>query len=277
MRLISILGVVIILVILLASGIEDISLKPARIYDFQTNLNAWFVLFSTIIFASIIFLLIFRPKIRRNFKPAPKTSLLSIVLQLLLWIVVLYLLRERLPILAPLQQAFSSDNPSGDITTTVELPVTVFHSFSPEWLLYVLSGAAISAGGLLIYFMYRNVLESKFKRTEVIEQAQNALNEIKSGSEINNTIIRCYANMCKVLDREHGIRRHVSMTSREFEHNLVRIGLPEAPIQELTRLFEKVRYGSNLDTQPERESAISCMQAIIRSSRTHSPGQAMDL
>jgi hypothetical protein len=275
-RLISMLGLAVILVILLASGIEDIQLKPARIYDFQTNLNAWFILFSTVIFASIVFLLLFRPKIKRSPKPAPKTSLLSIFLQLLLWFIVLYLLRERLPILAPLQQALTSDNPAADMTA-IDLPMKGFVSYSPEWLLYLLSGAGIIAGVLLIRYFYKNYVETRFKYHELIEQAQTALNEIRSGSEINNTIIRCYANMCKLLDHEKGIRRHVSMTSREFEQNLVKIGIPEAPIRELTRLFEKVRYGSQLDTQLERESAISCMEAIIHSSRTQLPDKSMDL
>jgi len=135
LRLMIILGFVVILVILLSSGIEDISLKPAKTYDFQTNLNAWFILFSTILFASIIFLLLVRPKINRNVKPPQRSSLISVFVQLLLWIVVLYLLRKKLPILDPLQQAFTSGNPSADLTA-IDLPLRVFVGYSPEWLRY---------------------------------------------------------------------------------------------------------------------------------------------
>jgi hypothetical protein len=271
-RLMVMLGLAATLVILLSSGIEKISLKPAKIYDFQTNLNAWFILFSTILFASIIFLLLFRPKIKRNKKPPQRASLLSVFLQLLLWIVVLYLLRERLPILEPLQQAFTSGNPSSDMTT-IDLPVKAFVGYSPEWLLYLLSGAGIVTGALLIRYLFKNFIETKSRRNMILEQAQNALDEIINGSEISNTIIHCYASMCKFLDYEKGIRRQAAMTTREFEHSLIKIGIPEPPIRELTRLFEKVRYGGTLDTRLDRENAITCMVAIIHASQQTLSGQ----
>jgi hypothetical protein len=52
------------------------------------------------------------------------------------------------------------------------------------------------------------------------------------------------------------------MTPREFEQHLAEAGLGDDHIRRLTRLFESVRYGSNIPTKAEEEEALSCLNAI---------------
>jgi hypothetical protein len=53
------------------------------------------------------------------------------------------------------------------------------------------------------------------------------------------------------------------MTAREFQRRLGRIGIPEEPVAQLTKLFESVRYGSK-ETGPEEERlALRSLSAIV--------------
>ena len=69
--------------------------------------------------------------------------------------------------------------------------------------------------------------------------------------------------MVTVLSRDRDIKRPKEMTPREFASYLVKSGLPEPPIQQLTHLFERVRYGAKItDTESDRK-AVESLEAII--------------
>jgi hypothetical protein len=55
------------------------------------------------------------------------------------------------------------------------------------------------------------------------------------------------------------------MTPREFEEQLIHLGFPEENLVELTRLFEKVRYGDLTATKDEEAAAIKALEMIINS------------
>jgi len=75
-------------------------------------------------------------------------------------------------------------------------------------------------------------------------------------------VMHCYFEMARVLDDHYGVVRTEAMTPREFEQLLARLDLPTAQVEQLTRLFEMVRYGSRIATDVQEQEAIACLTAI---------------
>ena len=98
---------------------------------------------------------------------------------------------------------------------------------------------------------------------ELVREAQDALDDIQAGGDLKNAVIRCYVEMSRVLSEQRGIERGVTMTTREFENRLVREGLPDTSVQQLTRLFEDVRYGTQVPGLAEEQRAVACLSAIV--------------
>ena len=67
-----------------------------------------------------------------------------------------------------------------------------------------------------------------------------------------------------IREHEKHITRRLGMTVREFETQLVSLGLDNSHIQRLTRLFEFVRYSPNTPGDSEEREAIACLYAIVR-------------
>ncbi len=98
---------------------------------------------------------------------------------------------------------------------------------------------------------------------QLAEQAQNAIDALGAGSDLRQTVIRCYQEMNRVVREETGIARESAMTPREFEARLVSQGLPREGVSTLTRLFEQVRYGSISADSREEAIAVSCLTDIV--------------
>jgi len=93
-------------------------------------------------------------------------------------------------------------------------------------------------------------------------QAFSALHALESGEDLNNVIIRCYLEMSHILQKEQGLERPETMTAAEFEEFLTQRGIPEDPVRQLTRLFEKARYSNfQLDAQ-DKETGWKCLTVI---------------
>ena len=104
----------------------------------------------------------------------------------------------------------------------------------------------------------------------VAQEAQKTIDEIRSGADLKEGVIRCYYEMARVLSEERGIKRRQAMTTREFEKQLEEAGLTSGHVSRLTRLFEQVRYGSkHLGDREERE-ALDCLTAIVEASKESS-------
>jgi hypothetical protein len=98
-------------------------------------------------------------------------------------------------------------------------------------------------------------------------EAENALQALKNGLGLKNVILKCYRQMSLVIEKEHGIERKDSMTTREFENLLESAGVPHDPIHQLTQLFEAVRYGNWQPNSMDEQKAIHCLEAIMLFSR----------
>ena len=98
-------------------------------------------------------------------------------------------------------------------------------------------------------------------------EAENALQSLKNGLDLKDVIVKCYRQMSLVLEKEQGVEREDSMTTREFENLLEAAGVPHDPIHQLTRLFEAVRYGKWQPNPTDERKAVHCLEAILLFSR----------
>jgi hypothetical protein len=117
---------------------------------------------------------------------------------------------------------------------------------------------------LLVYFLWRRAGSRSTPQEQIVDQAQRALDDLSRGLEIENIIMRCYYQMSETLQKQRGISRSGSMTPREFEDQLIQLGFPENNVRELTRLFEKVRYGDLTATEDEEAAAVQALKMIIQ-------------
>lgn len=195
--------------------------------------------------------------------PEARRQALRYVGPILILLVILLLPRTNTEELAVLETpaAATMSAPVSEATPSVFTPDP------PRWLAHstnILLGivAALALVGLLSL-----VLRRRGRRLSPLEQlaweAQKAITAIQGGADLRDTIMRCYFEMSRVLRQERGISREAAMTPREFESQLADLGLPEAPVRELTRLFEAVRYGTKIPDTADERRALSSLSAVV--------------
>lgn len=151
--------------------------------------------------------------------------------------------------------------PYADIDFTAAEPPPIL-----DWLVtaaaIVLALVAAGLLGLIIWGL--SLRRKKESLPELIsQQAQDALDALEAGGDFRDVVIRCYAQMSRVLLMERGLERQVDMTPHEFELSLERLSFPEAPVHSLTHLFEETRYGSQQPDEQGIEMAVSSLRAIV--------------
>jgi hypothetical protein len=99
---------------------------------------------------------------------------------------------------------------------------------------------------------------------DLAREAQSAVDALRSGAPLYDVVIRCYHDMSRVLSERRGIERAEAMTPAEFEGHLLRLGMPQEPVSNLTRLFEEVRYGTKEPGPAEGERALASLTAIVQ-------------
>ena len=97
------------------------------------------------------------------------------------------------------------------------------------------------------------------------DHAQIALDDIEEAKiDFDDVIIRCYAEMNQTLQAENDIRRAQTMTTYEFAQELLEKGFPTRPVEQLTQLFEQVRYGNQQPGEHKKQVAIESLQEIVK-------------
>jgi hypothetical protein len=132
-------------------------------------------------------------------------------------------------------------------------------------------GLALFVSAVLVttaWLIWRSRLKPPDSLEQLAREAQGALDALKGGADLKDTVIRCYFEMSRVLNEERGIRRERAMTPREFEVRLSELGLPEQHVVQLTRLFEGVRYGSRVTGEREADQAVASLTAIVDACRS---------
>jgi hypothetical protein len=137
----------------------------------------------------------------------------------------------------------------------------------PSWLIWTASlgiGLLIAVSLIVVINQIRKSREDEeLPLVEIARRAQTAIDEIGRGNDLRGTILRCYAEMTRIVREERGVRRDSAVTAREFTDFLIRANLPDTPVVRLTRLFEKARYSSGTPTSQDEQEAVASLQAIV--------------
>jgi hypothetical protein len=134
----------------------------------------------------------------------------------------------------------------------------------PQALVWLVTIGFVFGAGLLIIKLLKPWLYTTRIEEQVLQEAESAVNAIKAGENLRNVILRCYLQMTHILQEERRIERTYNMTVREFENWLKLEGFPSTPVQQLTRLFEKVRYDKQQTTDSDEKIATESLNEIIQ-------------
>lgn len=102
---------------------------------------------------------------------------------------------------------------------------------------------------------------------QIEQEAEKARQALLAGASLREVILQCYCQMSNALQEDHGIERQAYMTTGDFERLLAAEGFPAAPVQQLTGLFNAVRYSRWQPGLDDEHRAIACLEAIILHSR----------
>ena len=122
----------------------------------------------------------------------------------------------------------------------------------------------LGVAALVIWFFWPREPFVFSPMRELSQDAEEALNDLRSGADLRNVILRCYVEMGYTVSEWRGIQRTQDMTPHEFEATLTAMGLPPEPVANLTHLFETVRYGTTKPGKEEEKTAESSLTAIIQ-------------
>ncbi len=144
---------------------------------------------------------------------------------------------------------------------TTEPPIFTSPDSPPAILVWVV-GISLAVLAVFLLFYWIRTLRKSSRRDLLARRIEKARQSIVSGMNLEEVILRCYQEMGSIIQSERAIERQVHVTPTEFESELCAAGLPEAPIHELTHIFERVRYGHRPPTDTEEQEALSNLQKI---------------
>jgi hypothetical protein len=270
------LGCAIVALLLLASSLSGLTFRPGRFYDLIARISltggpgvappfdpasaafwqriAAFV--SLVLLVCVAIGLIFSRRLRRELL----RRLIGMFFAVLLIYLVLSALRAD-----PGQEERSPAGTNGAFPAPVAGELLPTFAANPtSWLIFAISVllVALLLGG--IWYFWRRLRAQESPLARLADEAQLALADLQSGSDLKDTVLRCYREMSQILSEQRGIARPRDMTPREFEQQLAAAGLRDEHIRQLTRLFERVRYGARQAGEREEREAVACLSAIAR-------------
>ncbi|NPE31513.1 DUF4129 domain-containing protein [Methanococcoides sp. SA1] len=135
----------------------------------------------------------------------------------------------------------------------------------PRGISYVFSIVLVVLFLGTVYLIYRKIrLINKYnQRSDIKDITIEALKDIAAGGNYAHVILRCYNEMILTLQKEMGIVRNKSITPHEFQNHLIGEGLPKDDVEQLTSLFERVRYGNRVLNTDEEQKAEACLKSVI--------------
>jgi hypothetical protein len=269
------LAVAAVLVALLATSVQTITLSPGEPFAIEQQANSIGVsnvdssnLFGWLMRGVIAVTLVLLPVyiIYSLMSKQGRRRLLTNVIMLAVFLLIADQLRERM------SQMESEGEQQGVLSPqSLEggeaIPVSTFPAEPPAWLTVavILGGALVLVTlAAIALYLYRNRYQPKAipQYEALAEAAQQTITAIQTGGDLKASVIACYREMSRVVQEQRGIARETTMTPREFEDVLIHRGLPGDAVKTLTRLFESVRYGSAADGAQETEQAIACLTEI---------------
>jgi hypothetical protein len=263
---------------LLVPSLDDLTLEPARPLAFasdparpfqlpdlsvseDTPLWQILVFWLALVINLGLFLLLLSPELRRQLL----RHLIRFALGVLAFLLILKYRVLKLPeVLAP---------PAGDAQPGIALPpvpsdATAFHP--PElapWVSYVVTLIVLWAVFLILIAAYGFWKRHRTRRMTTLgtiaEIARTSLAELTAGRRWGDVVLEAYARMSEAVRLARGLERESSTTPREFAARLIQMGLPAASVEELTSLFESVRYGGRASDTRAGGRAAACLESIL--------------
>ncbi len=137
---------------------------------------------------------------------------------------------------------------------------------TPALLIWIVGLALVAATVLAGVWLVRSRREPPPELWEL--EADRARLALREGGDLKDVILRCYQQMSLALAEDQEIERADSMTTGEFVRLLTSKGVPEAPVRQLTQLFEAVRYGHWQPSRGAEQVALDSLDAILAYSRS---------
>ena len=130
-------------------------------------------------------------------------------------------------------------------------------------VLFVLSLGIIGVVRYAMALRSQKIEKVESQSAELREKMMLAIKDLKKGKEVQEVIIRCYDEMCRILSKSSGMREGDSMTPREFERAILeRMEIDRAPVSRLTGLFEEAKYSTHPIDDSKRREAIKALEEL---------------
>ncbi|MGC9530570.1 MAG: DUF4129 domain-containing protein [Candidatus Bipolaricaulaceae bacterium] len=134
---------------------------------------------------------------------------------------------------------------------------------APDWAVYA---AAACVGVGLAWWGRRRLAGRRPRRREEGELAQvaaEAAAALRGGAAVADVVLRCWIRMVEVVAPQARVDHLPALTPQELADLLHARGFRHQAIDELTRLFEEVRYGHK-PSESRRDRAIAALSTIER-------------
>ncbi len=273
----------IILLVILASGLSDLRLKPAQpmilnngeavnpVQDSLAEASRGFneispwqqILLVGSFLLAILLAIIFMPAEARK-----KFFILVLKLGVLAFIILYFLDDFKLESEGMMpQETIPMLNTSPEEGEIVGIPPEILQpeEISPIWS-YIITLFVVVALGIIIWLIWRKFAQSSSEEDVSLKKisriAKASRDDLADGAEWENIIIRSYVEMGEVINERRGIKRQSELTPQEFSAQLISAGIPADPVQRLTQLFERARYSTHSADEGEVEEAVKCLDEI---------------
>ena len=190
---------------------------------------------------------------------------LGVTIAVIAVIALIYLVLQVLPLSPSMPEPVNGgadmpgDNGENGDPTTPTVPLI------PSWLLVIVAGVIGGIGVLYLFFSKQRRSEvirdrSHTDTTDIADAAGRAADRIEATTDFDNEVYRAWDEMTAMLD----VREPKTCTPGEFAAAAIAIGMKQADVDELTRLFEDVRYGENRATETTEQQALDILRRIER-------------
>ncbi|MBN1956096.1 MAG: DUF4129 domain-containing protein [Anaerolineae bacterium] len=275
------LAAAVVATILLAAGLSDFTLRVGRSLPVATETEPLLpgsgippgsTLFEKLFVALLLMVQLLIPFaiVYVILSPQARKQVIK-SLGVLMWLIAIYVILSRqhhlrLPEAQLPQITLPTNSPGG------ESPLDIVVD-PPQWLVIAsAAGLALLVSAAVVGFGQLLLRRRRFASPleQLAGEAQDALEALQAGENLRDVVLRCYYEMLRISSEQRGLQREKTTTPREFERYLVEAGMPGEQVQQLTRLFESVRYGAKTPDKLQEQQAVTCLTAIVEACRSPS-------
>ena len=235
LQILILLGIAAAATVILAAGLSDLKLLPGQPFSllfpgerapaepgqydplpggkFLLSLVRGLIILLALLIPLIVVLAIVFPEFRKR--------ILRRLISSVLLLVSLYALMRLRPDIFGIAEEIQIPEQAAQVEQMAPIPIDELVTEPPQWLTPVATLClALHFAALLIgiaaRFLSRRTRRPAGPLEQLAQEAEEAIGQLRAGSDLKNTVIRCYAEMARVLAERRGIRRQQSMTTREF-------------------------------------------------------------